>query len=324
MVRLIFMGTPEFAVGSLGRLIGDGHQVVAVFTQPDKPAGRGKQMHTPPVKTLALEHGIPVYQPAKIKTNEEVRAVFEQAAPDACVVAAYGKILPEWLLAIPKLGCINVHASLLPKYRGAAPINWAIANCERVTGVTIMQMDAGMDTGAMLAKRAIAIGEEETAPELSVRLSRLGAELLSETLPRIERGEIRAEAQDDSQASYAPLLKREDGLIDWQRSAGEIADRVRAFQPWPGAYTFLRGARLTIWRAREVSPDVVNDEWARDVEAGTIVRLHEMGVMVRCGGPTMLRVEEMQLEGKRRMSARDVANGLRLAAGDQITDFGGR
>jgi methionyl-tRNA formyltransferase len=324
MVRLIFMGTPEFAVGSLGRLIGDGHQVVAVFTQPDKPAGRGKQMHTPPVKTLALEHGIPVYQPAKIKTNEEVRAVFEQAAPDACVVAAYGKILPEWLLAIPKLGCINVHASLLPKYRGAAPINWAIANGERVTGVTIMQMDAGMDTGAMLAKRAIAIGEEETAPELSVRLSRLGAELLSETLPRIERGEIRAEAQDDSQASYAPLLKREDGLIDWQRSAGEIADRVRAFQPWPGAYTFLRGARLTIWRAREVSPDVVNDEWARDVEAGTIVRLHEMGVMVRCGGPTMLRVEEMQLEGKRRMSARDVANGLRLAAGDQITDFGGR
>lgn len=324
MVRLIFMGTPEFAVPSLGRLIADGHQVVAVFTQPDKPAGRGKQMHTPPVKTLALEHGIPVHQPAKIKTNEEVRAVFEQAAPDACVVAAYGKILPEWLLAIPKLGCINVHASLLPAYRGAAPINWAIAKGERETGVTIMQMDAGMDTGAMLAKRAIAIGEEETAPELTARLSHLGAELLSETLPRIERGEIRPEAQDDSQASYAPLLKREDGLIDWQRTAGEIANRVRAFQPWPGAYTFVRGARLTIWRAGEVSPDVMADEPSREVEPGTIVRLDETGVMVWCGGPTLLRVAEMQLEGKRRMSARNVANGLRLAVGDQITDLGGR
>jgi methionyl-tRNA formyltransferase len=171
MVRLIFMGTPEFAVPSLARLIADGHQVVAVFSQPDKPAGRGKHMHTPPVKTLALEHGIAVHQPAKIKTNEEVRAVFEQAVSDACFVAAYGKILPEWLLAIPKLGCINVHASLLPRYRGAAPINWAIANGERETGVTIMQMNAGMDTGAMLAKRAVAIGEEETAPELAFRVS---------------------------------------------------------------------------------------------------------------------------------------------------------
>jgi methionyl-tRNA formyltransferase len=329
MVKLIFMGTPEFAVPSLGRLIDDGYQIAAVFTQPDKPAGRGKQMHTPPVKTLALEHGIPVHQPAKIKTNEEVRAVFELAAPDACVVAAYGKILPEWLLAIPKLGCINVHASLLPKYRGAAPINWAIANGERETGVTIMQMDAGMDTGAMLAKRAIAIGEEETAPELAVRLSRLGADLLSETLPRIERGEIRPEAQDDSQASYAPLLKREDGLIDWRRSAGEIANRVRAFQPWPGAYTFLRGARLTIWRAKENSLDVLDpellaNERVRPGKPGTILGIDERGVLIECSGTTLLRVQEMQHEGKRRLSARDVANGLRLAAGDQLTDFGVR
>lgn len=312
------MGTPEFAVPSLARLIGAGHEIAAVFTQPDKPAGRGKQMHTPPVKTLALEHGLPVLQPARIKTNEEVRAVFEQIAPDFCVVAAYGKILPEWLLAIPKLGCINVHASLLPRYRGAAPINWAIANGERETGVTIMQMDAGMDTGAMLAKRAIPIGAEETAPELRARLCQLGAELLFETLPRIERGEIKPEPQNDSQASYAPLLKRDDGLIDWQRSARELANRVRGFQPWPGAYTFLQGSRLTIWRAKEESLESRDSE--PPSEPGTIARIEQTGVMLWCAGPTMLRVEEMQLEGKRRLSARDVANGLRLSVGDLVTD----
>src|SRR5881396_2671920 len=176
------MGTPGFAVPSLERLILDNHEVVAVFTQPDKPAGRGKILHQPPIKTFALEHGIPIHQPAKIKTNEEARAIFETISPDACVVAAYGKILPPWMLAIPRFGCVNVHASLLPRYRGAAPINWAIANGERETGVTIMAMDAGMDTGAMLAKRSISIGDQETAPELSVRLSRVGAELMSETL----------------------------------------------------------------------------------------------------------------------------------------------
>jgi methionyl-tRNA formyltransferase len=317
-VRLIFIGTPEFAVPSLARLIGDGHEIAAVFTQPDRPAGRGKQMHTPPVKTFALEHGLQVHQPARIKTNQEVRAVFEQTEPDCGVVAAYGKILPAWLLSIPKLGCINVHASLLPRYRGAAPINWAIALGESETGVTIMQMDAGMDTGAMLAKRAIPIGEEETAPELKSRLSRLGAELLSETLPRVGRGEINPEPQDDTRATYAPMLKRDDGLIDWQRGAREIANRTRAFQPWPGAYTFLQGSRLTIWRAKEVSLE------SRDShppgKPGTIARIDESGVMLWCAGQTLLRVVEMQLEGKRRLSARDVTNGLRLAVGDPITD----
>lgn len=315
------MGTPEFAVPSLAGLLGDGHDIAAVFTQPDKPAGRGKQMHTPPVKSFALEHGIPVHQPAKIKTNEEVRALFEQTAPDCCVVAAYGKILPEWLLAIPKLGCINVHASLLPSYRGAAPINWAIAIGESETGVTIMQMDAGMDTGAMLAKRAIAIGAEETAPQLSARLSQLGAELLSETLPRIERGEVKPEPQDDSETTYAPMLKRDDGLIDWRRSAREIANRVRAFQPWPGAFTFLQGSRLTIWRAKEVSLDSRESE--PPGEPGTIARIDQTGVMLWCAGPTLLRVEEMQLEAKRRLSARDVANGLRLSVGDPISNASG-
>src|SRR5712691_9136793 len=191
------MGTPEFAVPSLERLIDDGHEVAAVFTQPDKPAGRGKLLHEPPVKTFALERAIAVHQPSKIKTNEEVRSIFENLSPDACVVAAYGKILPAWLLAIPRLGCINVHASLLPKYRGAAPINWAIANGERETGVTIMQMDAGMDTGPMLTQRSIRIADDETAPQLSERLAQLGAELLSETLPRVERGEIAPLRQGD-------------------------------------------------------------------------------------------------------------------------------
>src|SRR5437868_7561548 len=250
-MRLIFMGTPEFAVPSLKRLLADGHAVAAVFTQPDKPAGRGKHLHTPPVKQLALEHGIAVYQPAKIKTNEEVRAVFEALQPDACIVAAYGKILPEWLLRIPRLGCINVHASLLPGYRGAAPINWAIANGERETGITIMQMDAGMDTGPVLAARAIHIGERETASQLSIRLSQLGADVLSETLPKIEQGRITPIAQDNAQATYAPILKREDGLINVKLTAQEISNRVRAFEPWPGVFTTFRGQRLMIRRAEE-------------------------------------------------------------------------
>src|ERR1044071_9098510 len=249
-MKLIFMGTPEFAVPSLARLIQDGHHVAAVFTQPDKPAGRGKLVQAPPVKLFALERGISVHQPARIKTNEEVRAIFETIAPDACIVAAYGKILPEWLLGIPRLGCIHVHASLLPKYRGAAPINWAIANGERETGVTIMQMDAGMDTGPMIARRGFVIGDDETTPELSPRLAELGAETLSATLPLIERGEITPTPQDEHEATYAPILKRVDGLIDWRMSAREIANRVRAFQPWPGTYTQFRGARLTPLAAR--------------------------------------------------------------------------
>lgn len=309
------MGTPEFAVPSLARLIAGGYQVSAVFTQPDKPAGRGKHLHAPLVKTFALERGLRVHQPARIKNNEGVRAIFEQISPDACVVAAYGKILPESLLAIPRLGCINVHASLLPKYRGAAPINWAIANGERETGVTIMQMDAGMDTGPMLAKAAITIGDEETAPELSARLARAGAELLFETLPRIARGEIEPVPQDDTEATYAPMLKREDGLIDWQMSAREIANRVRAFQPWPGSYTRFRGARLILWRAHETPfPKDPGGEAA----PGTILKIDEVGITGACGAASALRIDEVQVEGKRRMSALDFAHGARLKPGHNI------
>jgi methionyl-tRNA formyltransferase len=318
-MRLIFMGTPEFAVPSLARLIEDGHSVVAVLTQPDKPSGRGNKIQPPPVKLFAMGRGIPVHQPARIKNNEEVRAIFEQAAADACVVAAYGKILPQWLLDIPRLGCINVHASLLPEYRGAAPINWAIARGEKETGITIMQMDAGMDTGPMLARRAVDIGPDETAPELSVRLARVGAELLGETLPRIERGEIQPVAQDDSRATYAPILKREDGLIDWGMPARDIANRVRAFQPWPGTYTNFRGVRLILWRASEVAAT-----GSEGVDPATITGIDKTGITVACAGETALHIEELQVEGKRRMSARDFANGMRLGRGDRISDSAGR
>src|SRR5215471_20972357 len=234
-MRLIFMGTPEFAIPSLARLVADGQTVAAVFTQPDKPAGRGGNIQWPPVKQFAAGHSIPVHQPAKIKNNEEVRAIFEGIAPDVCVVAAYGKILPEWLLQIPRLGCINVHSSLLPKYRGAAPVSWAIANGERQTGVTIMQMDPGMDTGPVWSQQATEIGPEETAPELSARLAEMGASLLSRTLFQIEHGGGSPIPQDDSKATYAPMLKREHGRIDWGLPASAIANRVRAFQPWPGS-----------------------------------------------------------------------------------------
>jgi methionyl-tRNA formyltransferase len=314
-MKLIFMGTPELAVPSLARLIRDGHQISAVFTQPDKPAGRGKHLHTSPVKSLALEHGIQVHQPARIKTDEETRKVFESIAPDACVVAAYGKILPPWMLAIPRLGCINVHASLLPRYRGAAPINWAIANGDTETGVTIMQMDVGMDTGPMLASRAIQIGKDETTPELSARLAELGASLLSETLEAVERGEIEAVPQDNARATLAPMLKREDGLIDWTMNAKQISDRVRGFQPWPASYTFFRGSRLMLWRATAVRQNDIGVG-----RPGEIVSLDRLGFAVSCGENTGLHIEELQIEGKRRMNARDFVNGAHISTGQRINE----
>jgi len=311
------MGTPEFSVPALKRLILDRHEIAAVFTQPDKPAGRGQHLHIPPVKSLALEHGIPVHQPSRIKTNEDVCAVFEALSPDACVVIAYGKILPQWLLDIPRLGCINVHASLLPKYRGAAPINWAIAKGERETGVTIMQMDAGMDTGPMLAKRSVGIGSDETAPELSLRLAELGADLLSETLAQLAAGDLRPISQEDRDATYAPLLKREDGLIDWHMSAEEIANRVRAFQPWPGMFTDFRRSRLLIWgaQARPTSNSITATSF---LEPGTILAIDGSGITLHSGSGELL-IQEVQMEGKRRVSAREFSNGARLKQGDRLT-----
>ena len=315
------MGTPEFAVPSLRRLIADGHNVAAVFSQPDKPSGRGKAVHEPPVKTLAIEHGIRCLQPAKIKTNEEVREVFQAIKPDACIVAAYGKILPPWLLEIPRLGCINVHASLLPKYRGAAPINWAIVNGETTTGVTIMQMDPGMDTGPMWSQRSIDIGTEETAPELSPRLAAVGADLLADTLPVIASGQHHPAAQNSDEATYAPILKKEDGLIDWDLPAKAIAARVRGFQPWPGSYTMFRGSRLIMWDATVAQANTDSETAGSSVARtpSTILAVHKAGFVVSCGEGTALRISEIQIEGKKRVPARDFLNGTRLFVGDPIS-----
>jgi methionyl-tRNA formyltransferase len=316
-MRLIFMGTPEFAVPSLRKLVKAGHDIVAVFTQPDRPVGRKQVVTPPPVKIFAAEHGLPVHQPSKIKTDEARRQfepLFKEA--DAGVVAAYGRILPEWMLNAPRHGCINVHSSLLPKYRGAAPINWAVARGEHETGVTIMLMDAGLDTGPALLRRATAIGDEETAAELTPRLAELGAELLIEALSRLERGEIGPEPQNDAEASLAPILKRQDGEVDWAMTATEIFNRLRGFTPFPGCYTFFNGQRLEIVKAR-VEQGVDADKF----EPGVVCETPRDSFVVACGGATRLRVTEVQPEGKRAMPARDFLNGARLQVGARL---GGR
>ena len=301
------MGTPKAAVPTLERLVADRHEVVAVYTQPDRPSGRGNKITYSPVKQFALDKGIAVLQPAKIRTPEALETLRSHNA-DAAVVVAYGRILPEsFLTALPK-GAINVHFSLLPKYRGAAPVNWAIANGEIVTGVTTMQMDAGLDTGNILLQRDIAINESETAPELIERLSLIGAELLSETLQTLEN--ITPREQDESDASYAPILKREDGSIEWDRPAKEIADRVRGFQPFPSSFSYLNGQKVTIWR--------VDVRDAANAEAGTVTAVEREGFDVACGDSSVLSVLELQPEGKRRMSAADYTNGARLSPGDRF------
>jgi methionyl-tRNA formyltransferase len=309
--RLVFMGTPETAVPTLRRCLTDGHEVVAVWTQPDRPAGRGNKLTAPPVKEFALAHGLTVHQPTKIKT-EEARTLFESHAADAAVVVAYGRILPPAFLRAPRRGCVNVHFSLLPRYRGAAPVNWAIARGERETGVTTMLMDEGLDTGPLLLQRATPVAPAETAPQLLARLSELGAELLGETLARFDHIEPRPQRDED--ATLAPLLKREDGLVDWTLNATEIECRVRGFQPWPNAHTLLRGQRLVIWRAEVLSED--HDAQSR--QPGTVIRARGADWTVACGARTTLRILEAQAEAKRRMSARDLLNGLRVQAGERL------
>lgn len=304
-MKVVFMGTPQAAVPTLERLVADGHEVVAVYTQPDKPSGRSNKITYSPVKQFALDRGIEVLQPAKIKTPEALERFISHNA-DVAVVVAYGRILPEsFLTAFPK-GAINVHFSLLPKYRGAAPVNWAIARGETTTGVTTMQMDAGLDTGDILLQREAKIGESETAPELTERLSVDGAELISETLRTLDK--IAPRAQDEAEASYAPLLKREDGLIVWDRSAKEIADRVRGLQPFPSSFSYRNGQKITIWRA--AVRDLVGGE------LGTVASIDKETFDIACGGGSGLSVIEVQPEGKRRMSAADFVNGMRLKVGE--------
>ncbi|MFN7931516.1 MAG: methionyl-tRNA formyltransferase [Blastocatellia bacterium] len=311
-MNLIFMGTPEFAVPSLQKLIDAGHTITAVFTQPDKPVGRKQIITPPPVKVLATQHNIPVHQPHKIRTEDarrELEPLFKSV--DAGVVAAYGRILPEWMLLAPKHGCVNVHSSLLPKYRGAAPINWAIVNGETETGVTIMQMEEGLDTGPILLQRKLAIGDDERTPELTARLAELGANLLIETLAKLEAGELQPIQQINKDATYAHILKREDGLIDWTMTATQIRNRLRGFTPFPGCYTMLHEQKLEITNCQA-------EPGAEGAAAGTVVEVAKDSFVVACGGQTQLRVTELQAAGKRVMPARDWLNGAKLQAGEQL------
>lgn len=314
-MKLIFMGTPETAVPTLRRCVEDGHEVLAVWTQPDRPAGRGNKLKASPVKEYALSRGLTVRQPSKIKTDETL-ALFTEREFDAAVVVAYGRILPPSFLRAPRMGCVNVHFSLLPKYRGAAPVNWAVVRGESASGVTTMLMDEGLDTGPILLQRATPIEEGETAPQLLERLSRTGADLLGETLARLE--EIGPRQQRNEDATLAPILRREDGTIDWAHEASDIERRVRGFQPWPNAYTFYGGRRLIIWRATAQAADESDGYHANRKQPGEIIEAHGDAFVVSCGFETSLRVAELQPEGKQRMSARDFVNGMRVGVGDRL------
>jgi methionyl-tRNA formyltransferase len=308
-MKIVFMGTPQAAVASLERLLRDGHEIVAVYTQPDRPAGRGNKLTAPPLKEFAVKNTLQILQPTKIKTAEALET-FKSHDADVAVVVAYGRILPEtFLQAFPK-GAINVHFSLLPKYRGAAPVNWAIANGETKTGVTTMQMDAGLDTGGILLQRETEIGENETAIELMSRLAETGADLLSETLAM--RDELTVQPQDDSLASFAPIMKKEDGLIDWKLTAREISNRVRGFQPFPTSFTKFQDKKLTIWKSK---PVIIEQSKPGN---GIIIEAKGDKFYVACGKQTVLEIEELQIEGKKRMAARDFLNGNRIQIGDKL------
>ncbi len=308
-MKTVFLGTPGFAVPTLERMVADGHEVTAVFTQPDRPKGRGQIPAPPPVKEAALRLGLPVFQPERIRRPEVVEQLGEFKA-EVMVVVGYGQIIPQSIIDLPPHGIINVHASLLPRYRGAAPIQWAIANGETVTGVTTMRIDAGLDTGDILLMRETEIGPEETAPELASRLAVMGADLLSETLRALEAGTLNPQPQDHSQATYAPILKREDGLIDWSRPAQEIFNRCRGFLPWPGIYTYFRGQLLHIWKARPAQEKALGEPGA--------LRAAKRRLLAACGGDTVLELLEVQIEGRKRMSAADFLNGHRVAENERL------
>ncbi|HBG05575.1 MAG: methionyl-tRNA formyltransferase [Geobacteraceae bacterium GWC2_58_44] len=303
-MRIIFMGTPEFACPTLGTLIERGEQVVAVVTQPDRPKGRGQQTLPPPVKLLAEQHGIPVLQPVKVRHPEAIEEI-RSLNPDLIVVVAFGQILPKALLEIPGYGCINVHASLLPCYRGAAPLNWCIINGETETGVTTMMMDVGLDTGNMLLKRATPIDPDEDTRSLHDRLSKIGAELLAETLDRLAAGGLVPEKQDDALTCYAPMLKKEDGLIDWGKDAAGIKNLVRGMTPWPGAYSYLDDKLLKVYRVQTGSGKG---------SSGEILSAGRDGIEVACGCGSII-IHELQLEGKKRLSAAEFLAGCKLEPG---------
>jgi methionyl-tRNA formyltransferase len=309
-LRIVFCGTPEFAVPSLRHLIAQPNfRVESVVTQPDRPRGRGQKTSSSPVKDAALEAGIAVYQPETIR-SDSAYDFFKKAAPAVVVIIAYGQIIPARLIEIPRLGWINLHGSLLPKYRGAAPINWAIVNGESHTGLTTMQIDAGLDTGPILLKYKTRIGLHETAPELSVRLAEAGAPLVAETLRKLERGELTPTPQDNSQATLAPMLNKEDGRIDWELPARKIYNRIRGLQPWPSAFTKFRGKTCQIW-----------GKPVPEAYAGGRVGLifpDADSMVVICGQGTVLRVEHVQMEGRNRLAAADFLRGARLKPGERF------
>ncbi|MDX1634127.1 MAG: methionyl-tRNA formyltransferase [Marinobacter sp.] len=299
-MRVVFAGTPDFAAAALRGLLAAGHQVVAVYSQPDRPAGRGRKLAASPVKQVALDAGLPVYQPESLKTPE-AQAELAALAPDVMVVAAYGLILPPAVLAIPRLGCLNIHASLLPRWRGAAPIQRAIAAGDTETGITIMQMDRGLDTGAMLLKVATPIAPGDTGGSLHDRLAELGSHAIVDALARLADGSLTAEPQDDSLACYAHKLAKEEGHIDWRRPAADIARQVRAFNPWPGSYAELDGQRIRIHEAQPLPGD-------DSQPPGRVLDRQRSGIDVACG-EGVLRITQLQLPGARAQSPADLING---------------
>lgn len=305
---LAFCGTPRFAVPTLDKLVSSGFEVRLVVTQPDKPRGRGLELALSPVKSRALELGLPIVQPEKIKNNDEFRGRIAGIGAQAIVVVGYGRIIPQWMIDLPPLGNINLHASLLPKYRGAAPIQWAIACGETVTGVTIMRIDAGLDTGDILLQKEMPISPADTAETLAPRLAMIGAELMVEALRSLEAGAIQPRPQNHSQATLAPILQREDGIIDFQRSAAEIVNRLRGFQPWPGAFTSFRGKQLRVWAAKPATAALTPG----------VIEIEDSRMLAGCGHDTALELLEVQPEGKKRMSAADFMNGYRPRTGEKL------
>lgn len=310
-MKLVFCGTPHFAVPTLEALIAAGHDIALVVSQPDRPVGRSQELAAPPVKQTALAEGLAVTQPEKIRSNAEFRAQLEAIAPDAIVVVAYGRIIPPWMLALPRLGCINLHASLLPKYRGAAPIQWAVAMGETVTGNTTMLLEEGLDTGPILLQEQIEIGLEQTATDLFDVLARAGSSLVTETLTGLADGTIKPRPQNNALATLAPILDREDGRIDFSgRTATEIWNRWRGFQPWPGAFTMLDGKKLIVHRMR------VKD--ATGTGTPGEVRVENQRMLVACARGSWIEFAELQLEGKKRLGAAEFLRGAGLRAGARL------
>jgi methionyl-tRNA formyltransferase len=311
-MRLVFCGTPQFAVPTLKTLLAHREfEVQAVITQPDRPRGRGQQVSSSPVKETGLAAGVPVHQPEKIR-SPEAQELLQRLAPHCVVIIAYGQIIPSRLLPIPKHGWINLHASLLPKYRGAAPINWAIANGEKKTGLTTMRIDAGMDTGDMLLQRPLAIGVSETAPELASRMAEGGAPLMLETLRGLAGGTLIPRLQNHQDATYAPILKKEDGRIDWHRPAQEIFNRMRGFAPWPGTYSRFRGQTCHIWGEPVSNQEAAGDLTSSQTASGTL-RRNGNTLYVTCGDATLLRLTSVKVEGRKQVSAAEFAQGARLS-----------